>query len=360
MAEGTLMVGITVGGDRHVRRYRSEGAELAVVPSDDSVYEIGSVSKVYTATVLAALLNDGLLSLDDTVASHLPNGANLAPDIARITVRDIVTHTAGLPSVGRIHQSYISEETRGQVLPPLGYTTHYLRYRKEHLYQDWETIALDNPTGTTWNYSVISMGTVGHLLELVTGQSFEELLVERVGKPLGVVDTAYDLSEDQQLRMVRAFLPNGSPAPNWYHDVLMPQGGLRSTMNDLLTFAEANIAAGRGEDDYPLAQAMRLARTPVRTAPRHVDPLGKGDVIQQLAWRGLAARPRASEHGGVTLFYQSGLAVDDETQTGVVMLTSAHDNMGDVIAGMTDPSYTSIGTRFLDWFGRACSLAGLS
>jgi CubicO group peptidase (beta-lactamase class C family) len=356
VTEGTLMVGITVDGERHVRRYRSEGAELAVLPSDDSVYEIGSVSKVYCSTVLASLLEEGRLSLDDTLGSLLPNGANLAPEIARLTVLDLVTHTAGVPSIGRIHQSYITEETRDQTLPPLGYTTHYLRYRKEHLYKDWETIALDNPTGEMWNYSVISMGTVGHICELVTGQPFEELLIERVCKPLGVVDTRYELAEDQQLRMVRAFLPNGSPAPNWYHDVLMPQGGLRSTMQDLLTFAEANIAAGRGDDDSPLAQAMRLARTPVRTAPRFVNPLGKGDVIQQLAWRGLEKRPRASEHGGVTLFYQSGLAVDDETKTGVVMLTSSHDNMGDVIASMVDPDYTSIGTRFLDWFDRACSL----
>jgi CubicO group peptidase (beta-lactamase class C family) len=355
--EGTLMVGITVDGERHIRRYRSEGAELAVIPSDDSVYEIGSVSKVYCATVLASLLNEGRLSLDDTLASHLPNGANLRPEIARLTVRDLVTHTAGVPSVGRIHQTYIDEETRGQALPPLGYTTHYLRYRKEHLYKDWETIPLDNPTGTMWNYSVISMGTVGHILELVTGQTFEDLLIERVCKPLGVGDTRYELAEDQQIRMVRAFLPNGSPAPNWYHDVMMPQGGLRSTMSDLLTFAEANIAAGRGEDDSTLAQAMRLARTPVRSAPRVIDPKNKGDVIQQLAWRGVEGRPGASEHGGVTLFYQSGLAVDDATKTGVVMLTSSHDNMGDVIASIVDPDYTSIGTRFLDWFERACSLA---
>ena len=79
MAEGTLMVGITVDGERYVRRYRSEGAELAVLPSDDSVYEIGSVSKVYTSTVLASLLNEGRLSLDDTLASLLPNGERLAP-----------------------------------------------------------------------------------------------------------------------------------------------------------------------------------------------------------------------------------------------------------------------------------------
>lgn len=355
--EGTVMVGITVRGERHVRSYRSEGAELAILPTEDTIYEIGSVSKVYAATVLASLLNQGRLSLDDTLASHLPNGANLAPDIAEITVRDLVTHTAGVPSTGKIHQSYIDEETRDQVLPPLGFTTHYLRYRKEHLYKDWETIQRDNPINTKWNYSVISMGTVGHILELVTGQTYEELLIEHVCTPLGVNDTRYELSADQHPRLIRAFLPNGAPAPNWYHDVLMSQGGLRSTMQDLLTFAEANIAAGRGEDDSPLGQAMKLARTPVRSAPRHINPKGlPGEVIQQLAWRGLEKRPQASEHGGVTLFYQSGLGVDDETQTGVVMLTSAFNNMGDVISSLIDPEYTSIGARFLDWFDRACDL----
>jgi len=354
LTEATVMVGLTVRGERYVRSYRSEGAELAVEPTLDSVYEIGSVSKVFLATVLASLVNEGRMSLDDTLGALLPNGERLSPEIARLTVRDLVTHTAGVPSVGAIHQSYITEETRGYDVAPFGITTHYLRYRKEHLYQDWETIGFDYPTGTAWNYSVISMGTVGHLLELVTGQTYEELLVEHVCKPLGLLDTRYDLSPEQQERVVRAFFPHGKPAPNWYHDVLMPQGGLRSTMNDLLAFAEANIAAGTGADDSPLARAMRLARTPVLTRPRHLDPAR--EVIQALAWRGVEGHPRASEHGGVTLFYQTGLAVDDESEVGLVMVSSAYDNMHtlDLIAQAFGNK--PLGPRFLSWFDRACGL----
>lgn len=258
--------------------------------------------------------------------------------------------------MGPIHQTYIDEETRGFPTPPFGFTTHYLRYRKEHLYRDWADLTVDLPVGTSWNYSVISMGTVGHLLELVTGQTFEELLVEHVCKPLGLLDTRYELAPEQQERMVRAFLPgSGMPAPNWYHDVLMPQGGLRSSMNDMLAFAEANLAAGAGADTE-LAAAMRLARTPVITAPRLLDPTK--EVTQQLAWRQYEQRPRSSEHGGVTLFYQAGLAVDDDAQVGVVMLSSAYDNMATLEIIAQALGNKPWGPRFLSWFDRACELDG--
>lgn len=357
LPEATVIVGLTVRGARHIRTYRSKDAELAVEPALDSIYEIGSVSKLFIGTILAALVNEGVLSLDDTVSEHLPNGDRLAPEIAKLTIRDLVTHTSGLPSVGKIHQGYIDEETRDFPVAPFGITTHYLRYRKEHLYADWETITQDNPAGEKWNYCVIGMGTVGHILELATGRTFEELLVDYVCNPLGMHDTRYALSPEQQERVVKAFFPFGMPAPNWYHDVLMPQGGLRSTMNDLLAFAEANIAAGTGADTSPLGAAMRLARTNVITRPKHIVLDGKSaSVTQQLAWRQFEGRERSSEHGGVTLFYQTGLAVDDESQVGAVMVSSAYDNMHTLEIIAPALGNKPLTPRFLSWFDRACAL----
>ena len=352
LPEATVMVGLTVRGERYVRSYRSPGAELVAEPTADSIFEIGSVSKVFVGTILAALVNEGRLSLEDTLGALLPNGADLPADIAELRIVDLVTHTAGVRSVGPIHQGYIDEETRGFPLPPFGFTTHYLRYRKEHLYDDWANLTVDAPVGAEWNYSVISMGTVGHILELVTGQTYEELLVEHVCKPLGLLDTRYALTPEQQERVVRAYLPqSGMPAPNWYHDVLMPQGGLRSTMNDLLAFAEANLTA---TDGSPLGSAMRLARTPVITAPGKLDPTRQ--VTQALAWRQFGDRPHATEHGGVTLFYQAGLGVDDDAQVGVVVLSSAYDNMATLDIICEAFGHKPFGKRFLSWFERACEL----
>jgi CubicO group peptidase (beta-lactamase class C family) len=125
-------------------------------------------------------------------------------------------------------------------------------------------------------------------------------------------------------------------------------------MSDLLAFAEANIAAGTGAASSPLADAMRLARTPVLTRPRHIPNPNKPEgVIQQLAWRGLHDRPGASEHGGVTLFYQTGLAVDDATETGLVMLSSAYDNMHTLELIADALGNKPLTPRFLGWFDQA-------
>jgi len=268
LKESTVIVGLTVRGERRVMSYRSPDAELVSMPNPDSVFEIGSVSKTYTTTILAMLEAQGLLSIEDPISLYLPGDLQLASEIGRLTIRALATHSSGLPAVGDVHKGFQHEELRGATAAPFGITTHYLRYRKEHLYADLETIELAYPTGDGWLYSIIGMGIVGHILELVTGRPYEQLLREIVCEPLGLVDTGYTMSVDQQSRIVRAYFPHGQPCPNWYWDILLPQGGLRSTINDMLAFADANIRAGAGLDDSPLAKAMRRARAPLFTLPK--------------------------------------------------------------------------------------------
>lgn len=324
-AEGTLVLGASVRGERHVRCLRSPSAELAPLPDADSVYEIGSVSKVFTTTLLAVLEGRGLLGLEDPIRKHLPKHLRLPEEIGSLTLRQLATHSAGFGSVGKQHQRFIDEETRGTE-PPFGVYTHYLRYRKEHLYADLETAELEYPTGKGWLYSVLGMGTLGHIVELVAGQPYEELLKETICEPLGLADTGYTLSTGQQARMVTAFDRLGQPCPNWYHDVMLPQGGLRSTMNDLLTFTEANLKASAGGDDSELSRAMRLTRVEYFDGPAAYpgqDGEDKNDFVQGLAWRGLP-RPtgRAWWHPGTTLFYLAGAGVDEHAQVGFAIISS--------------------------------------
>jgi CubicO group peptidase (beta-lactamase class C family) len=355
--EATVLVGLTVDGERHVRSYRSPGAERVALPTASSVFEIGSISKTFTTTLLAVLEQRGLLAVEDPIGKHLPAALQLRPEIAGITLRQLMTHSAGFPSVGKLHEAFIAEEGRGaETAPPFGAYTHYLRYRKEHLYSDLETVELAYPTGDGWLYSVLGMGTLGHIVELAAGRPYEELLREIVCEPLGLPDTGYTLSVDQQERIVRAYFSDGSPCPNWYHDVMLPQGGLRSTMDDLLTFAEANLRAHA--EDTELARAMRRTRDVHLRQPKGTEPLSlpwTDEVVHGLAWRGFEKRPRASWHPGTTLFYHSGLAVDDESQVGIVLLSSSHDTLV-----FNDPVASLIGREpfaktFLRWFDLACS-----
>lgn len=346
--EATLILGLSVRGRRHVRAFRAPGAEHSPVPDATSVYEIGSVSKLFEATLLALLEGEGLISLDDPIRKHLPTHLNLRDEIGSLTIRQLATHSSGLGSVGKAHQRLIAEETRGTE-PPFGVYTHYLRYTKEHLYSDLETAELEYPTGQGWLYSVLGMGTLGHILELAAGKPYEQLLVEAVCDPLGLPDIRYTLSDDQLGRFVHAIDKYGQPLPNWYHDVMLPQGGLRGTIDDLLTFAEANIRASVERDESKLGSALRRTRELHYAAPPEfvVAETGEAlDFVQGLAWRGFD-RPegRAWWHGGTTLFYLAGCGVDEHAQVGWALLSSYSQSLLDRL---------ELHPLQVEWFRLAC------
>jgi CubicO group peptidase (beta-lactamase class C family) len=319
----TLMVGLSIGGERHVRSFRSPDTEKVPLPDVASTYEIGSFSKVFSTSALAVLEAQGVISLNDTIRKYLPPSIELPAEIARITVRELATHTSGLDRIGKIFGKMVYEDAR----------TCYLRYRKEDLYEELKIAKLAYPSGKGWEYSIIGMGLLGHVMELATGSSYEALLKMTICEPLGLEDTGYTLSDDQIRRMVRAIDSDGMPTANWYHDVLMPQGGLRSTMQDMLTFAEANLAARFKDDGSSLFRALRRTREQhVEWPPGHRLPdRALGEFVQGLAWwRIPVPNGQAWWHNGATLFYQSAVGVSDDAPVALVALTSYYRNLIDI------------------------------
>lgn len=116
------------------------------------------------------------------------------------------------------------------------------------------------------------MGTLGHILELATGKPYEELLKQAVCEPVGLTDTGYTLFEEQQGRMMYAYDSEGQPLPNWCHDVMLSQGGLRSTLSDVLTFVEANYWSSLDPDESPLCRALRRTREQHAEQPPPASP----------------------------------------------------------------------------------------
>ncbi|HVV75629.1 MAG TPA: serine hydrolase domain-containing protein [Mycobacteriales bacterium] len=333
--ESTISFGLSVEGERTVRYLRSADAEQVAMPDASSIYEIGSVSKIFTTSLFAVLEARGVLALEDPIGKHLPSHLNISPEVAAVTLRQLMTHTAGFVNTGKRHQEIQDSEGRGTE-PPWGFYTHYLRYKKEHLYSDLETAEFVYPPDEGYLYSVLGMGTLGHILELATGTPYLQLLDENICKPLGLTDIAYDLNPEQLERMVFAYDKLGQPCPNWYHDVMLPQGGLRGTVADLLTFAEANIKASREpDDDSELAAALRRAREVHWKAPDgyklegtdHAMPFDCG-----LAWMAFrTADPQRFNwyHGGTTLFYNAGLGAQPESGVGFAVLNSSRTGVVD-------------------------------
>src|SRR5262249_48366084 len=124
--EVTLVAGVTQLGKRYVKGFRSPDAVKATLPDAETVYEIGSITKVFTCTLLATLEADGLVALDDTIAKHLPPSLELPPEVAAITLLQLATHTSGLPRVVDNFEKLIQEDAHTWE----GRGEYYAKYKK--------------------------------------------------------------------------------------------------------------------------------------------------------------------------------------------------------------------------------------
>ncbi|WP_226354284.1 serine hydrolase [Pseudonocardia sp. ICBG601] len=339
--ELTLTIGLTQNGHRSIFAFRSPDAQYVTVPDERTLYEIGSFSKVYTTSVLSILVSQGVLSFTDTIADYFPD-LNIRSEVGEITVFDLATHTSGLSGDGVVLARMISEAVSTE--DPTRFT-YYADYTKAHLDEELEAAELVRPRGSGWEYSRTGLSVLGHILEVASGQTFESLLKRHLGDPLGLVDTAYTLSTDQSSRLVRGYYADGTPSPNWYWDIMLPQGGIRSTMADMLTFIEANLA----HDDSELTTALRFAQETEFEWPAGSDPANTpygstAGFRQAIGWWNLdRGHGPVSQHAGATMSYQSFGALHRKSGTGLVAMTSSAENLQDVM------EFPQMGQRLIDF-----------
>ena len=193
----------------------------------NSVFEIGSITKVFTALLMAEMAQRGEVSFDDPVAEYLPPEGRPHPYKDRaITFIGLATHTSGLPRLPP------NLEPKDPASPYAGYTV-------AQLYAFLSSYTLQFYPGTTYKYSNLGFGLLGHALALRAGRPFEDLLLERVCAPLGLDDTRITLTAGMRQRLVPGHDPGLYPVPPWVSGAFAGAGALRSTADDLLRFLDA-------------------------------------------------------------------------------------------------------------------------
>jgi serine-type D-Ala-D-Ala carboxypeptidase/endopeptidase len=245
---GLLVVGATDDGGT---AFASRGPlpEPACAP-ERAVFEIGSITKVFTALLLAIAAERGEVGLDDPVVEHLPRGTRVPMRGGRpITLVDLATHTSGLPR-----------------LPPR-FLPHALRHREDpyaHLSTEDVLAALGKTrpravAGERFRYSNFGAGLLGIALAHGAATDYATLVRERITTPLGLRDTVIALSEDHRSRLAAGTKRRGGPAGLWTIPGLTGAGALRSTAADLLTFIRAQMGT---LTDVPedLAAAIRTSQ----------------------------------------------------------------------------------------------------
>lgn len=313
-AAGIVLGVMEADGSTRVVAYGDPGPGAQPL-SANSVFEIGSITKVFTSTVLADMAQKGEVKLDDPVQMHAPPGLNVpARNGKQITLRSLAEQNSGLP---RMPSNF----------EPADPANPYADYRAAQLNAFLAGYELKRDPGETFEYSNLGVGLLGHILATKAGTSYEALVTQRILTPLGMTMTGQTLSPAMRAALVKGHAPTGELAANWDMDVLVGAGGLRSNMTDMLKFLDANL----GEPKNDLERAMRMAQQPTSTASG--PKIGLNWIAQdmpggaQVVW-----------HNGGTGGYGTFIGLDQKRGVGVVLLANTSGVPQDIAMHLFDPT----------------------
>lgn len=318
----SVAIGVIARGHRQVFGYGyGTGGET---PAGDLLYEIGSVTKVFTASLLADLVREGRVNLDDPIGKFLPPSVKVpAYGGQEITLAQLATHTSGLPRLPKNLNLFKAG------------ANPYAHYTVTHLYEFLSGYRLTRPLPAPFLYSNVGAGLLGHILALVLGVPYEEAIRQRICAPLGLKDTCIALDPDQKRRLVPGHSAGGRLVPNWDIPTLAGAGALRSTVHDLLTFLAANM----GLVDTALIGSFSLCHVP-RVRPMAQEEFGLGWAISSYG------EGRLIWHNGATGGYNSYIGWIPENSVGVCVLTN-HTVPLLAAIGLTKPQADAIALQVL-------------
>jgi CubicO group peptidase (beta-lactamase class C family) len=292
-------LGITIGVVEHgTRAVFSYGA---VKP--DSVFEIGSVTKTFTGLVLAQLVEQKKVKLDDPVRALLPKGTVAAPASGpEITLLDLSAQRSGLP---RMPDNFAPKDDANP----------YVDYDAKALYAYVAAHGVARPDGAEFGYSNLGVGLLGQALVVRTGKSYDALVREEITAPLGMADTGVALSPALTKRFVAGHGAGNAPQHAWDFGALAGAGALRSTANDMLTYLDAQL-----HPEHVTGKSAASKTLPAAIAASHeVRGEAGGNMHIALNWFKLDGSG-AYWHNGATGGYSSFALFDPAHDFAVIVL----------------------------------------
>jgi CubicO group peptidase (beta-lactamase class C family) len=295
-----LGVGVIDANGRRVVAYGSLAKDDHRPLNGDTIFEIGSMTKVFTSLVLMDMVQKGEVAVTDPVTKYLPASVHVPErNGTKITLQDLATQSSGLPPMPSNFK-------------PKDVSNPFADYSPELLYEFLSGYQLTRDIGAQFVYSNLGVGLLGHVLTIRAGMDYETMVQARVLGPLGMTSTGISLSPEMKARLAVGHGANLEPLPNWDLGVFAGAGALRSSANDILTFLAANL----GYSNTPLAAAM-AAQVSIRR------PTGTGGF--EIAYNWLIQTKNGKSiiwHGGLTGGYRTYMGFDPKARVGVVVLSN--------------------------------------
>jgi CubicO group peptidase (beta-lactamase class C family) len=274
---------------------------VTYLDNHQAVFEIGSISKVFAATLLAQAVEQGHISLETPVQTLLPFKLRQSGlDGTEIALKHLANHTSGIAH----HQPpwlSVNAILRGHPWVPFQYFTQarfesYLKRR----------IKLTTTPGTKYFYSNLGMSLAGYALATHSGQNYDEMVHTQIFQPLGMNLSAMQVAVVQK-HILPGWRKAGMRSPNWDFYALSPAGGVKTCVEDLAKFVDAQFSN---------SPAVSMTQTPTFKIDEN--------RFVGLGWH-ISDRPKGERwlnHGGGTLGYSANVVVNVNKQLAVILLSN--------------------------------------
>jgi D-alanyl-D-alanine-carboxypeptidase/D-alanyl-D-alanine-endopeptidase len=310
-APGTAIVAGVI--DRGVQRiYVAGSAGNGRSIDEHTLFEIGSVTKTFTATALAIMALRGQVRLSDPIAKYLPKGVHAPSEKGKpITLLDLAEQRSGLPRLPDNMTNVADDDP-------------YADYTNADMYAFLNGYKLTREPGAAYEYSNFGIGLLGQLLANRAGTTYPALVRENVLKPLGMNETAFlttGTRDPAQLAVGHDL--NGDPVATWHAQAIAPAGTIASNVVDMLQFLRCNMGQGS------LKRACLFAQL----------PRADGEARHRigLVWNVNSSNGIVS-HGGDTNGFHAFIAISRDRQTGAVVLSNG-PAVADIASHLLVPSF---------------------
>jgi len=277
---------------------------LKIINNKNSLFEIGSITKVFTSVLFSSFIYQKKITLNETLQAQfnftLKNGGN-------ITLQQLANHTSGLP---RLPTNIFTLFTETPNNPYVNYTPKML---EEYLKND---IELEYPKGTKSAYSNLGAGMLGYILTKKAKKTYEELLQETIFTPLQMTNSTTFLNNDNLKKLIKGRNQKGEKTSNWdFTDALVGAGGIKSTVIDMEKFIRKNFE-----------------KTPIFLLPQKTTYTVNKKHKMGLGWH-ILKNDTILFHNGATGGYRSSLTLKVAEKKAVIILSniSAFHNKSNAI-----------------------------
>lgn len=301
-----LSIGVIKNGKIFTYNYGESEKGTGQLPTSDTYYEIGSITKTMTGTILAQAVLENKINLNDDIRKYLKDSLpNLQFHRQPVQVVHLSNHTSGLPGI----PDDFYKQTPYDSLNP------YLNYSKEMFWNALHRVVIDTTPGIKNYYSNFGVSLLGHILEYVYLKDFETLVKQFITRPMKMQDTKFEMTKKDVKRFAQGHNKDGKPTSHWDVAVFAAAGGLRSTVNDMIKYLHYNI--------NEKSSAIKLSHQPT---------WGSDDNGSGLNWNIATTKSgyKKYQHDGGTGGFRTFIVAIPGLKTGYIILTNSEIDIGNL------------------------------